>query len=648
MNPPPPPLLPKLFLLLLQAAALLLSWTATAQPAARCPDCGSIPVPYPLSTSPNCGDPFYTIRCDAGALVFDSVNFSYPIISVSPSNQRFVIRTAGLAPNTCVASDLVNQGLQLNTSLPFNITGSNTIMYLNCSAAVLTSPLNCSRAGLCHVYANGTASYSSCRDAPVCCTFTAGGSTTAYMIRVRESGCRAYASFVNLDPGLPVDRWPDPGVEIQWALPREPLCGSQVDCNADSNCGPDRNSSGLARCFCKNGFQWDPIQGICSTRATCEDGGHCGRTKSRKVSLIAGVVAGTAAALAAIAFAVTLQKRQRRLKQARERLARERELQILNAGGSRTAKIFSGREIKKATNNFSRDRLLGVGGYGEVYKGILNDGTTVAVKCAKLGNPKGTAQILNEVRILCQVNHKTLVGLLGCCVQLPQPVMVYEYVPNGTLLDRLTGPKTGKVKPLTWLHRLRIARDTAEGLAYLHSSVVPPVYHRDVKSSNILLNEKLNARVSDFGLSRLVESDLSHISTCAQGTLGYLDPEYYRNYQLTEKSDVYSFGVVLLEILTGLKAIDFGRGEDNVNLVVYVQRMVREGRLVEVFDPLMMVRKGTSEDGNHLEVETMKSLAFLGLSCLEEKRQNRPSMKEVTEEIEYIISVAMGSSDPQL
>ncbi|XP_022134281.1 wall-associated receptor kinase-like 20, partial [Momordica charantia] len=145
----------------------------------------------------------------------------------------------------------------------------------------------------------------------------------------------------------------------------------------------------------------------------------------------------------------------------------------------------------------------------------------------------------------------------------------------------------------------------------------------------------------DFGLSRLAETDLSHISTCAQGTLGYLDPEYYRSYQLTDKSDVYSFGVVLLELLTSEKAIDFGREAEDVNLAVYVQRMVEEQKLVDAIDPAL--RKGATE----LEVETMKALGFLAMGCLEEKRQNRPSMKQVVEEIEYIISIATAKVHPK-
>jgi serine/threonine protein kinase len=217
--------------------------------------------------------------------------------------------------------------------------------------------------------------------------------------------------------------------------------------------------------------------------------------------------------------------------------------------------------------------------------------------------------------------------------------MIYEYIPNGTLFDHLHCHHSGKWTSLSWQLRLRIAYQTAEGLTYLHSAAVPPIYHRDVKSSNILLDERLNAKVSDFGLSRLVEASEnndSHIFTCAQGTLGYLDPEYYRNFQLTDKSDVYSFGVVLLEVLTSKKAIDFNREEENVNLVVYIMNVIEEDRLMEVIDPVL------KEGASKLELETMKALGSLAAACLHDKRQNRPSMKEVADEIEYIISIEAG------
>ncbi|XP_058787545.1 wall-associated receptor kinase-like 20 [Vicia villosa] len=623
-------------LLLLTASLLLLTCATHVLSATSCPPCGNTTVPFPLSTTTSCGDPLYKIRCtSSGSLVFDTLNNTYPIESINPKTQRFVIQPAPLIPNTCTSTDKIHQGIQLNSTLPFNITSSNTIVYLNCTRTLLQSPLNCSAASACHAYINATASVSACQTGPLCCTYRTGGSSNSYMIRVRDSGCSAYSSFVNLDTSLSVNRWSKPGLEIQWMSPRETVCGSQKDCDAaTSTCGVDASSAnGIKRCFCNGELVWDPIQGVCSKKITCFNPDGCDDSNN-KTAIIAGTTCGVGAALILATIAILLYKRHKRILEAQLRLAKERE-GILNAsGGGKAAKLFTGKEIKKATNDFSADRLLGVGGYGEVYKGILQDGTTVAVKCAKLGNPKGTDQVLNEVRILCQVNHRNLVGLLGCCVELEQPILVYEFIENGTLLDHLTGQMPKGRASLNWSHRLRVARDTSEGLAYLHFMAVPPIYHRDVKSSNILLDFKMNAKVSDFGLSRLAQTDMSHISTCAQGTLGYLDPEYYRNYQLTDKSDVYSFGVVLLELLTSQKAIDFNRASDDVNLAVYVQRMMDEEKVFDVIDPVL--KNGAS----NIELDTMKALAFLALGCLEEKRQNRPSMKEVSEEIEYIISIA--------
>ena len=308
---------------------------------------------------------------------------------------------------------------------------------------------------------------------------------------------------------------------------------------------------------------------------------------------------------------------------------------ILNADNSgRSAKVFTIKEIARATNSFSKSNLLGAGGFGEVFKGVLDDGTITAIKRAKLGNSRGIDQILNEVKILCQVNHRSLVRLLGCCVELPnEPLLIYEYVPNGTLFDHLHNKNSSRWIRLGWHSRLRIAHQTAEGLEYLHNAAIPKIYHRDIKSSNILLDDKLDAKVSDFGLSRLAVSEASHITTCAQGTLGYLDPEYYVNFQLTDKSDVYSFGVVLLELLTSKKAIDFNREEEDVNLVVMVKRALKEGRLMDEVDP--MLKCGASR----LELESMKAFGSLAAACLDDRRHNRPSMKDVADEIEYIIGI---------
>ncbi|XP_040382051.1 wall-associated receptor kinase-like 20 [Oryza brachyantha] len=618
-----------------------------------CPPCGSTEVPYPLSTADGCGDPDYKVRCAAAVggggrptLFFDALNgTSYPITSISPAAQRLVVSPAPFVPGaaSCVsegASD--SRGVQLNASLPFNVSSSNTVMLLNCTELLLRSPLNCSSNSLCHVYANATGSTASaCAPLPLCCTFVAGGSSTSYRIRLGPQSCSAYRSFVGLDPSTPPATWGSRlGLELQWATPREPLCRTQADCEdgaAAATCADDPLAPSVRRCFCVSGLVWNPIAGACQQQnlTDCQSTGNC--SGSNHAPLIAGIVCGLGGALVVAAAGLFAYRRQQRIRQARERLAKERE-EILNANNSsgRTAKNFSGRELRRATANFSRDNLLGAGGYGEVYRGVLADGTVVAVKCAKLGNTKSTDQVLNEVRVLSQVNHRSLVRLLGCCVDLEQPLMVYEFIPNGTLADHLHGALSRP--PLPWRQRLAIAHQTAEGIAYLHSSAVPPIYHRDIKSSNILLDERLRGKVSDFGLSRLAEQGLSHVSTCAQGTLGYLDPEYYRNYQLTDKSDVYSFGVVLLELLTSQRAIDFGRGADDVNLAVHVQRAADEERLMDVVDQALQ------GGATRLERDTMKALGLLALGCLEERRQNRPSMKEVAEEIEYIMNIEAGNA----
>lgn len=343
----------------------------------------------------------------------------------------------------------------------------------------------------------------------------------------------------------------------------------------------------------------------------------------------------------AIVIGALLYKKHSQMKKQAKETINKRKKEITSAKATPlSSRIFTGREIKKATNNFSQENLIGSGGFGEVFKGTFDDGSITAIKRAKLGNTKGIDQIQNEVRILCQVNHRSLVRLLGCCLDLEHPLLIYEFVSNGTLFDYLHRHHPfGKRAPLKWHHRLKIAHQTAEGLSYLHSAAVPPIYHRDVKSSNILLDDKLDAKVSDFGLSRLVElaeENRSHIFTSAQGTLGYLDPEYYRNFQLTDKSDVYSFGVVLMELLTAQRAIDFTREEENVNLAVYAKKKMVEDRFMDVVDPLL------KEGASNLELETIKSLGYLATACLDDQRQKRPSMKEVSDEIEYLINIVKG------
>uniref|UniRef100_A0A453CVN4 Protein kinase domain-containing protein n=1 Tax=Aegilops tauschii subsp. strangulata TaxID=200361 RepID=A0A453CVN4_AEGTS len=306
-------------------------------------------------------------------------------------------------------------------------------------------------------------------------------------------------------------------------------------------------------------------------------------------------------------------------------LLQQRFTSITSQGTDSSAKIFSAEELKTATNNYNETRILGRGAYGTVYKGVLPDETVVAVKKSRVFDESQVEQFVNEITILSQTDHPNVVKLLGCCLEIEVPLLVYEFIPNGTLFQHIhnrSGPR-----PLTREDALRIAAETAEALAYLHSTAAIPIIHRDIKSSNILLDENFVAKISDFGASRSVPFDQTHVTTLIQGTIGYLDPEYFQSSQLTEKSDVYSFGVVLAELLTRQKPISVGRPEESCNLAMHVVILVNEGRLLKEIEPHILEEAGE---------EQLYAVAQLSVRCLNMNGQERPIMKEVASVLEEL------------
>jgi len=314
--------------------------------------------------------------------------------------------------------------------------------------------------------------------------------------------------------------------------------------------------------------------------------------------------------------------KRRKLIKLREKFFQQNGGHLLSVAHVEPSKIFTAEELEKATSNFSEDRVLGRGGYGVVYKGILPGNHLVAIKKSRIMDEGQIEQFINEVVILTQINHRNVVKLLGCCLETEVPLLVYEYVSNGTLLHHIH--KSG-ISWLSWENRLRIASEVAGALAYLHSAASMPIIHRDIKSVNILLDDNYIAKVSDFGASRLVSLDQTQVSTLVQGTLGYLDPEYFRTSHLTEKSDVYSFGMVLIELLTGKRPICFERPQEERNLATYFIMSMKENRLFQILEH-RVVREGS--------LEQLQTFAELVRRCLRMKGEERPTMKEVAMELE--------------
>ncbi|KAL0443627.1 UNVERIFIED_CONTAM: putative LRR receptor-like serine/threonine-protein kinase [Sesamum latifolium] len=290
---------------------------------------------------------------------------------------------------------------------------------------------------------------------------------------------------------------------------------------------------------------------------------------------------------------------------------------------------FTLRQIKAATHNFDIANKIGEGGFGPVYKGVLSDGTVIAVKQLSAKSKQGNREFVNEIGMISALQHPNLVKLFGCCIEGNQLLLIYEYLENNSLARALFGREEQRLN-LDWQTRKKICIGIARGLAYLHEESRLKIVHRDIKATNVLLDEDLNAKISDFGLAKLDEEENTHISTRIAGTVGYMAPEYAMRGYLTDKADVYSFGIVLLEIVSGKSNTNYRPKEEFVYLLDWAYVLQEQGNLLELVDPSL---------GSNYSKEEAKRMLNLALLCANPSPTLRPTMSSVVSMLDGKIPV---------
>ncbi|OMO75922.1 hypothetical protein COLO4_25790 [Corchorus olitorius] len=682
-------LLERLSLLWLLAAIAIVA----SQPWPGCPDkCGNVTISYPFGIEDGCYlNTNFGILCDKSSEPHTPylMNTNIPVTNMSP--QQGQLEILQFVAKDCYKNGLREEWSRPWLWVPtmFNISSTkNKFTAVGCDTQATVTGNRESRPTFtgCMSYCyrpsdlvNGSCSGIGCCQVPI-----PGGiknislsissyynysyledlmNPCSYAFVAEES--KFNFSLQSFDDLRNIDRLP---IVLDWAIGNqscEIISKNKHDyaCKENSTC--HTYGSGY-RCECKEGYKGNPYlqnQNGCQDVNECKDGSHkckyrkhctntmgnytcsCpkgyegdGRTDGsgcqlKVIEFSIGMGVSTLVVLVGVSWLFFIYNKRKLLKMEMKFFEQNGGKMLQNELNQRqisseTALIFTAEQLKEATNNYNESRILGKGGFGTVYKGILKNGREVAIKKPKTFDQSQVKTFIYEFIFLSQISHENVVKLLGCCLEREVPLLVYEFVANGTLSDHIHGKN--RASTLSWGVRLRVAAETANALACLHSAT-PPIIHRDVKPENILLDDNYTAKVSDFGASRLVPVDQTQSSTMIQGTFGYLDPEYFHTGQFTEKSDVYSFGVVLVELLTGKRAIASNRPEKERSLVnVFLSSLKDDDnqyRLFQILDD-QVAKEGP--------IELIKEVAEIGKRCLRVNGEERPDMEQVAMELKEL------------
>ncbi|KAL8532062.1 hypothetical protein ACS0TY_008608 [Phlomoides rotata] len=652
---PSSPSLPLLITLIATLLTAALSQSATSYPDCgrtfSCGDITNVTFPFTGGDRPSyCGLPDFGLTCRDNSITEVTHNsVAYRVLRLDQTQKTFILSRSDLYNNNNACPSQFRNST-LNSTLFFYSTDQNEALslFFGCNTSGMSvRPYNlfsCNSSSL-----NFTDSYYLTGPVPSDPVMKIIYCSTSINVPMLTAAANQL-----MNRSLSLREALMQGFTVSYSVPHESLCS---ECNKlGGQCGFD-SIMGLPVCICGSepcNFPLTPTPEASPAPVASLEGSNS--SKTRKIG-IALAVAGSVIAGVGLGWLIFYcrQKRKQRVASLASQIV-DKDLIVspsskgllylppnnftrsipsfpslksdLGRGSSYFGvQVFDYSELEQATNNFDPAGELGDGGFGTVYYGVLVDGRIVAVKRLYENNFRRAEQFMNEIEILTRLRHQNLVTLYGCTSRRSQELLlVYEYIPNGTVADHLHG-KRAKSGLLSWPIRLNIAVETAGAIAYLHKS---DIIHRDVKTNNILLDNDFHVKVADFGLSRLFPNNVTHVSTAPQGTPGYVDPEYYQCYQLTEKSDTYSFGVVLIELISSLQAVDTNRHRNDINLSSMAVNKIQNCALHELVDTSV----GFETNNNVRRMVTL--VAELAFRCLQQERDMRPSMEEVVEALRMI------------